>query len=214
LIEIFLYGGTGDDYFKGLIQAEDGGYFCYGYSNSSDQDLPGNHGDGFDLWVIKIDELYNLEWSKNVGSSSSEVNDYGALTASSNSLNFFSTVIVHSDLPNGDLACGTLGVNKKDAWLLSFDLSTNVINKFNGQQPLNTYPNPIIDQLFIENVTEELLELNLTIYNLNGVAVFSVNEYVKDTIHIDLSKLISGVYYFVYRSKDFFFSETKVIQKI
>ena len=46
LIDLNLFGGLGNEYFLDIIPATIGGYYCLGYSSSSEGDLPGNHGEG------------------------------------------------------------------------------------------------------------------------------------------------------------------------
>jgi hypothetical protein len=58
---------------KGLViqQTADGGYVinCLTYSN--DGDVSGNHG-GRDIWVVKLNDLGNIEWQKCLGGSGEE----------------------------------------------------------------------------------------------------------------------------------------------
>ncbi len=46
-------GGTLDDRFFAVMELDDGGYACAGYSTSSSNDLPGNNGEQ-DLWVVRL----------------------------------------------------------------------------------------------------------------------------------------------------------------
>lgn len=65
------YGGSGPDGAQSLIQTNDGGYIIAGYTNSTDGDITYNHG-GSDSWIIKIDNIGNLEWQKTYGGSNFE----------------------------------------------------------------------------------------------------------------------------------------------
>lgn len=60
------YGGTNEDIFNKIIQTNDGGYICSGYSNSNDGDVinPEMINKG---WLLKIDSLGSVEWSKCYG---------------------------------------------------------------------------------------------------------------------------------------------------
>ncbi|HET7153022.1 MAG TPA: T9SS type A sorting domain-containing protein, partial [Candidatus Kapabacteria bacterium] len=53
-------------------QTSDGGYIVAGASNSSNQDVTGNHG-GYDYWIIKLDANGNIQWQKSLGGSGWEV---------------------------------------------------------------------------------------------------------------------------------------------
>ena len=48
------YGGSSNDRIGGIMQSTENGIICYGYSNSSNGDVVGNHG-LFDCWVFQID---------------------------------------------------------------------------------------------------------------------------------------------------------------
>ena len=67
------FGGSNYDYAQSIEQTIDGGYVIAGYTESNDGDITGAHGGG-DCWVIKCDDLGNLQWQKALGSSG---NDYG-----------------------------------------------------------------------------------------------------------------------------------------
>ena len=48
------YGGSSNDRIGGIRQSTENGIICYGFSNSSDWDVLGNHG-LYDCWVFQID---------------------------------------------------------------------------------------------------------------------------------------------------------------
>jgi hypothetical protein len=62
------YGGSGEDGFKMIISAPDGGFICIGHTSSNDGDVSGNHGAG-DAWIVKTDAAGNLQWQKCYGGS-------------------------------------------------------------------------------------------------------------------------------------------------
>ncbi|MER3327939.1 MAG: hypothetical protein RIF34_00060, partial [Candidatus Kapaibacterium sp.] len=55
--------------FDDLIQTSDGGFIATGWNNISYK--PGSYSD-IDLWIIKLDYLGNVEWSKTFGGSKSD----------------------------------------------------------------------------------------------------------------------------------------------
>ena len=75
-------GGSGDDWGKSTQQTSDGGYIVIGYSNSSDGDLSGNHGNN-DIWVVKLDSIGIIQWQNNFGGSDYE-EAYSALQTTDN----------------------------------------------------------------------------------------------------------------------------------
>ena len=54
-------GGTRDDYAQSVQQTVDGGYVVAGFTASNDGDVSGKH-DGFDFWIVKLDNSRNLVW--------------------------------------------------------------------------------------------------------------------------------------------------------
>lgn len=66
-------GGSGYDYcLSSSFVQRDGGFVMVGFSNSSDGDVTGNHGNN-DLWLVKLDSLGNIEWQKSYGGDSNEI---------------------------------------------------------------------------------------------------------------------------------------------
>tara|TARA_B100001287_G_scaffold72409_1_gene60026 strand:+ start:1753 stop:3291 length:1539 start_codon:yes stop_codon:yes gene_type:complete len=62
------YGGSFSDEAFSLQQTQDGGYVFTGPSTSSDIDVSTNQGN-HDYWIVKLDSLANIEWSKSYGGS-------------------------------------------------------------------------------------------------------------------------------------------------
>ncbi|MFH2141026.1 MAG: T9SS type A sorting domain-containing protein [Bacteroidota bacterium] len=65
------YGGSNSETIRKIIQTNDGGFACFGYTESNDFDVSGNHGE-LDFWLIKINSNGNLEWQKCYGGSDNE----------------------------------------------------------------------------------------------------------------------------------------------
>ncbi|MDX9705524.1 MAG: T9SS type A sorting domain-containing protein [Weeksellaceae bacterium] len=65
-------GGSGWDAAHSIQQTTDNGYIVAGYSESNDGDVSGNHGN-MDYWVVKLDNIGNMEWQKSLGGSDAEV---------------------------------------------------------------------------------------------------------------------------------------------
>jgi hypothetical protein len=150
IVDLNLFGGLGNEYFLDIIPAAIGGYYCLGYSSSSEGDLPGNHGEG-DMWVLHVDGSYNLVWSKNLGSAGTDLytSQAGALIESDNLLYMFSQVSAQSGNPTGDLTCGDSSTNKVDAWLVALDLTTVGIENEAHQNSIKLFPNPVNHTLTI-----------------------------------------------------------------
>lgn len=66
-------GGNLLEFAEEIIQTLDGGYIVVGSAASNNGDVTGNHGSD-DYWVVKLDNLGNIEWQKCYGGSGA---DYG-----------------------------------------------------------------------------------------------------------------------------------------
>jgi hypothetical protein len=60
------FGGSGIDEAHSIKQTNDGGYIVCGETNSNDGDVIGNHGQT-DVWVIKLNELGEIQWKRCYG---------------------------------------------------------------------------------------------------------------------------------------------------
>lgn len=111
------YGGSGTDKALSVIQLEDGSYMLLGYSNSDDGDVLANYGDD-DLWLLKIDSIGNVIWSKNYGGSEEDnadkiisTSDNGFLIAGSTSSYDYDITFMHGD---------------EDIWIIKIDSLGNI----------------------------------------------------------------------------------------
>lgn len=66
-----IYGGNAEDDSKAICEAQGGGYAIVVTTTSADGDIINPHGSK-DICVIRIDDLGNILWSKDIGSSFSE----------------------------------------------------------------------------------------------------------------------------------------------
>jgi len=64
-------GGTGDDRGYSIQQTTDKGYIVAGFSNSTDGDVTGNHGN-YDYWIVKLDSTGAMQWEKSLGGSNDD----------------------------------------------------------------------------------------------------------------------------------------------
>ena len=61
------FGGSGNDYFRGVVETKDGGYVATGYSNSTNAGFT-RKGE-YDAIIVKYDKNGNQEWVTNSGGS-------------------------------------------------------------------------------------------------------------------------------------------------
>jgi len=64
-------GGSGDDFAESMQPTADGGYIVAGWTNSTDGDVTGNHGD-YDGWIVKLNRTGSIEWEKSIGGSGTD----------------------------------------------------------------------------------------------------------------------------------------------
>jgi len=107
-----FYGGTDPDYGNSIIQTTDGGFITAGVSQSNDIDVSDNNG-GIDIWILKLDNLGNLEWEKNFGGLSS---DHAHSIKQTNDEGFI--IAGHSSSNNIDVSGGNGNI---DYWIVKLD---------------------------------------------------------------------------------------------
>jgi len=112
------FGGTGDDQANSMIRTEDGGYLIGGYTNSTDGNVSGNHGD-YDAWILKLDADGNLIWQQCLGGTGDDGAQFVTLDSDGGYL-----VAGYTDSDDGDVS-GNHG--DYDAWILKLDTDGNLI---------------------------------------------------------------------------------------
>lgn len=105
-------GGSGYDAANGVVVLDDGSCVIGGYTGSTDGDVTGNHGED-DAWLVKLDQNGDLQWSKCLGGSASDVAT-GVERAGDNSL----IISCYSRSANGDVEAN---YGFWDYWLISTD---------------------------------------------------------------------------------------------
>ncbi len=110
-------GGSTSDVCFGIEQTTDSGYIVVGYSQSTNGDVTGNHGN-YDCWLVKLDKTGNIQWQKSYGGSDFDVGykvqqttDGGYIICGSS----FST--------DGDVIGGYAG---RTAWIIKIDNVGNI----------------------------------------------------------------------------------------
>ena len=61
-------GGSSLDFAYAVQQTNDGGFIVAGFTESTDGDVLGNHGDK-DVWLVKLSAIGTIEWQKCLGGS-------------------------------------------------------------------------------------------------------------------------------------------------
>lgn len=66
------FGGTGYEEATTIVKTTDGGFIIAGETDSTDGDVTTSHGQA-DFWVVKIDQIGNIEWQKTFGGTNVDV---------------------------------------------------------------------------------------------------------------------------------------------
>ncbi|HET7153679.1 MAG TPA: hypothetical protein VFJ29_07910, partial [Candidatus Kapabacteria bacterium] len=61
------YGGGNYDYAYSIQQTMDSGYIVGGSTSSSDGDVGGNYGFGYDYWIVKLNQTGSIQWQTPLG---------------------------------------------------------------------------------------------------------------------------------------------------
>lgn len=112
-----MMGGSSRETPYDIQITNDGGYIMTGYTQSSDGDVTGSHGQG-EVWTVKLNSLGNIEWEKTFGGTSS---DYGEAIKQTLDGGYIIAGIAQS--ANGDVI-GNHGIH--DFWLIKTDVSGNI----------------------------------------------------------------------------------------
>lgn len=67
-----ILGGSGFEYAYSILTDNDGGYVLAGQSTSGDGDLTSSSLGGFDAWVVKINNLGEIQWQQTFGGSNDD----------------------------------------------------------------------------------------------------------------------------------------------
>ena len=112
------FGGTADDYVLDIQLTNDGGYVLIGGSFSENNDLENNEGSS-DVWVMKLNQDGEKQWSKNFGGHGV---DFGTSIQETTDGGFVLTACTHS------AGSGTLppGIGGNDIWVMKLSATGNL----------------------------------------------------------------------------------------
>ena len=111
------YGGSVNDRAESIQQTSDGGYIVAGRTSSTDGDVIGNDGN-IDFWIIKLDNIGNLQWQKSYGGTDQEQAFQIQQTTDKGYI-----VIGHANSTDGDVSQNN---GSSDIWVLKLDQTGNL----------------------------------------------------------------------------------------
>lgn len=105
-------GGSNFESANAVDEANDGGFYIAGFTNSNDGNITGYHG-GTDGWLVKLNSSGNLLWEKAIGGSNSdEISSISSTTDGG-------CILGGTTYSNDDDVSGNNGLS--DLWLVKFD---------------------------------------------------------------------------------------------
>jgi hypothetical protein len=111
------FGGSGLESVQSVQTTSDGGYVMAGFSQSTDGNVTGNHGD-YDCWIVKLNANGTMQWQKSLGGSG-----YDAAFSIQTTSDGGYVVAGKSNSTNGNVT-GNHGYF--DYWVLKLNSSGNV----------------------------------------------------------------------------------------
>lgn len=177
-------GGSDYDYPSAIIEDIDSNFVITGLTRSNDGDVAGNKGLD-DCWIIKVDAQGQPIWQKTIGGSSFDMATDIKQTADGGFI-----VSGFSSSKDGDV---TNHIGLQDIWLIKLSAGTVTTDEVTLLQPFKVYPNPTVNTLFIDVLTDQVQ--TFTISNSVGQVI------IKGTLllgqnSVDVKNFESG-YYFI-----------------
>ena len=111
------FGGSSIERVYSIIQTSDNGYIFAGFTGSNDGDVSGNNGFR-DCWVVKLDNMLNIEWQKCLGGSHYDRANSIIQTADNGFI-----IAGYTASNDGDVS-GNNGYN--DFWVVKLDQNANI----------------------------------------------------------------------------------------
>ncbi|HCZ37582.1 MAG TPA: hypothetical protein DHV26_16805 [Cytophagales bacterium] len=127
------FGGTKDDLVRCIVGTNDGGYLFCATTSSNDGHIENNQGDA-DIWLLKLDQTGEIQWSKTYGGS-----NYDGVNSNSIFLNANGnyTIVGFTKSVDGDV---NTHIGGDDIWVLEIDSQGEIIAQLTFGSAGNDYP--------------------------------------------------------------------------
>ena len=202
-----MYGGLDTDVGESILQLPTGEFIGTGFTASKEGDIDSNclHNNSQGIWTIKLDSVSKIIWKICLGGSKVDAPRDAVLTNDG-------AILITGDTHSSD---GTFSKSygSYDIPLIKLRdvIKTATYDNKNALQGFMFYPNPVNDNLTIENNTIGILKVQLV--NALGQILFS-KSYNNGTYQIDCAQLPNGFYQlYVSDNNDAFTSKKLIIQK-
>ncbi len=175
-------GSNGNDYAYCICENSDGTYVMSGYSEYSNGDVSGNHGN-YDCWVLMLTESGDVSFQRSLGGTALDVG-YSVCRVLSGSF----VIAGYSQSDDGDVAVNHGG---GDSWVLKLNASYSGVEE-HQEQLISVAPNPSNGSFNFSGLSQESV---LEVYDAAGRLVLEqrVEGFVQ---HVNLEEQSKGIYFF------------------
>jgi len=120
-----VFGNSDQNNIFKIIQTQDGGFFFTSSADSDEGMVEGEYHGGGDVWVIRLDSLFNIEWQKLYGGSHLDYQSNGVIELEDGYFLLCSTVSNDGDVSGFHGIPGDISTD--DIWAIKIDLVGNII---------------------------------------------------------------------------------------
>ncbi len=196
------FGGDTTDKAWVVIQTSDGGYLFTGMSQSTDDEVMGNHGNAGDAWVVKLDPSGNIEWQECVGGSKLDVG-FNIIQLSNGDY----ALLGQTESSDGDIL---LNHGNEDIMLTILSNSSSVAAKTSlTPGSISLYPLPATRIITIDyNLPSATTNLRIEVRNILGMivstSIVNPGEAGPHETNLDLSGWMPGCYFVTLSAPGFY----------
>lgn len=116
-----VYGGTGYEYVKRIIEGPNHSWYLIGSTPSDDNDCTGNHNGSNDVYLLRLDSNGNAMWHKDLGGSDYDrgwdacTNEQGGIIIAAQTMSSDGDIHHH------------IGLNNTNIWIANLDSTSDII---------------------------------------------------------------------------------------
>ncbi len=182
-------GGSQYDIPNDIQQTSDGGYVIAGFSNSTDGDVSGNHGQN-DYWIVKIDSIGNMMWGKAMGGSDND--QANALRQNVDGSYIIAGLSFSND---GDVSGNHANNNgtTEDYWIVKLSAEETSAVPLSPLNFISVYPDPVQNFLFV-HTSFSPMDYGVSVYDQLGRKIILQLTGFSDGMMADASLLSPGIY--------------------
>ena len=192
------YGGTGGDEGWSITTTPDGGIIISGYTRSNNGDFDGMHKGQYDIFVMKLDSLGDVQWKRTYGGTG---NDWGHSIATTSD----GGPILTGYSSSNDFDFNGIGKGGSDIFVITLDSngnlnpSTSVTDYTSITPSLLVTPNPISTSSTVVFSTGTPTTVRIELLNTLGESVSVLHDGFMESgehrVSLGVSSVSSGLYY-------------------